>query len=88
MYCNWPKLVTQAEHKVKSCKTCLKFKKTGERKYGKLSAKLSEVELWAHFAIDLIVPYSVATNRLNVKSLPIELTLTAMTFIDFSTGWF
>ena len=66
----------------------LKFKKSGISKYGKLPAKLAEVEPWVQVDVDLIVLYSVTTNRLDVKGLSIEITLTGMTFIDPSTGKF
>ena len=33
-------------------------------------------------------PYTVKTQRLDAKGVPITLILTAMTFIDPSTGWF
>ena len=36
----------------------------------------------------MIGPYSVTTNRLDGKGLPIEITLAAITCIDPSTGWF
>ena len=42
--CNWPKLVIQAKHQVKYCKTCQKFKKAGKLKHGKLPDKIAEVE--------------------------------------------
>ena len=86
--CNWPKLVTQDKHKLKKYKTCLKFKKAGKRKYVKLLAKFVEAEPWAQVDIDLIVPYSLTSSRLDVKVLSKEITLTDMTFIDPSTGWF
>ena len=38
--------------------------------------------------MDLIGPYTVKTQRLDTKGVPITLNLTAMTFIDPSTGWF
>ena len=36
----------------------------------------------------LIGPYTIETNQMDKKGIPIDLTLTAMTFIDPETGWF
>ena len=43
---------------------------------------------WAEVHIDLIGPYTVKTQKLDSKGIPIELTLVAMRFIDPVTGWF
>ena len=62
------------------------FKKYDKHRYGKLPAKVVEVEPYAQVDLYLIWPYSVTTNILDVKGLPIEFILTATTFIDPSMG--
>ena len=86
--CDWPGLVADCVKLVSKCATCKKFKKTNKPKYGKLPVKTAEVTPWAEVHVDLIGPYTVKTQRLDTKGVPITLTLTAMTFIDPSTGWF
>ena len=51
-----------------------------------MSVKVAEVTPWAEVHVDLIGHYMV--KKLDAKGIPIMLTLTAMTFIDPSTGWF
>ena len=86
--CDWPGLVTQTKRMVDKCVICKKFKKTNKPKYGKLPIKEVETIPWAEVHIDLIGPYTVKTQKLDTKGLPIELTLVAMEFIDPVTGWF
>ena len=86
--CCWPGLLADCIKLVSKCATCKKFKKTNKPKYGKLPVKTAEVTPWAEVHVDLIGPYTVKTQRLDTKGVPITLTLTAMTFIDPSTGWF
>ena len=50
--------------------------------------KTAEIIQWTEVHVDPIGPYTVNIKRLDTKGVPITLTLTAMTFIDPSTGWF
>ena len=50
--------------------------------------KAVEATPWAEVYVNLIVPYTVKTHRLDVKGVPKTLILTDTTFIDPSTGWF
>ena len=60
--------------------------KTNKSKYGKMLVKTAETTPWAEVNVDLIGPYTVKTQRLDAKGVPITLTLTAMTCIYPSTG--
>ena len=73
---------------VRKCATCKKFKKTNKPNYGKLPVKTTEVTPCVEVYVDLIGSYTVKTQRLDTKGVPITLTLTEMTFIDPRTGWF
>ena len=74
--CDWPGLVADFVKLVNKCATCKKFKKTNKPKYGKLPVKTAEVTPWAEVHVDLIGPYTVKTQRLDTKGVPITLTLT------------
>ena len=50
-------------------------------------AKKAEVEPWAEVYADVIDPYTIHINKATGIGLPIDLTLTSMTFIYPVTGW-
>ena len=53
-----------------------------------MSIKSTEATPWAKIHVDLIGHYTVKTKKLDTKGVPIRLILTAMIFINPSTGWF
>ena len=51
-----------------------------------MPVNVAEVTPWAEVHVDLIGPYTINTQKLDAKGVPITLSLTEMTFIDPSKG--
>jgi transposase InsO family protein len=66
---------------VRACRTCQTYKRSNNKKYGKLPAKkLNNYQPWDTVCVDLIGPYSVETDKGDV-------TLHCLTIIDPVTYW-
>ena len=88
--CYWKGLVTQAELFTKTCKTCQQFKNI-KTLYGHLPHKnIAELKQWDLVNVDLIDLYINSIRQQHPGSTIIwnNASLTWMTMIDLSTGWF
>ena len=78
----WPKLTKEVSNICSACHTCQLTKKH-TKKYGKLPAKIAEIDPWQTMCVDLIGPYIIKN-----KNLKEPLELWCVTMIDPATGWF
>ena len=88
--CYWNGLVTQAELFAKTCKICQQLKKR-KTLYGNLPPKIiAELKPWDAVHVDPVGPYSKSIRQQQSCGTAIRnnYSLTCMTMIDPSAGWF